>query len=114
METQHGTNPNTSERCCVGNNTELIADLRATIQRQQAIIDRLLRQHFGRSSERDTGPTLFDGIDDTELSITDSEVSSIDNELTLTDTEVSVSKRKGMADHFCLPAGSHQDNSAVN
>ena len=74
---------------------DLIAELRQTIETQQATIDRLLRQHFGRSSERDTGPTLFDGINDNELSINDSEVSTIDNELTPTDTEVSPKKRKG-------------------
>ena len=66
-----------------------------TIATQQATIDRLLRQHFGRSSERDTGPTLFDGIDDNELSINDSEVSTIDNEMSTIDNEVSSKKRKG-------------------
>ena len=50
---------------------ELITELRATIERQQVVIDRLLRHSFGRSSVGDTGPTLFDGIDDNELSLTD-------------------------------------------
>ena len=74
---------------------ELIAELRQTIATQQATIERLLRQSFGRSSERDTGPTLFDGVDDNERSLNDSHVTATDNELSLTDTEVSVGKRKG-------------------
>ena len=39
-----------------------VAELRATVEKQQAHIDRLVRRTFGRSSERLTGPTLFDGL----------------------------------------------------
>src|SRR4051794_3309871 len=41
-----------------------VAELRATVERQQAHIDRLVRMTFGRRSERVTGPTLFDGVPD--------------------------------------------------
>jgi transposase len=41
-----------------------VADLRATVEKQQAHIDRLLRRTFGRSSECPIGPTLFDGLPD--------------------------------------------------
>jgi transposase len=41
-----------------------VAELRATIEKQQAHIDRLVRRAFGRRSERLTGPTLFDGLPD--------------------------------------------------
>src|SRR5215472_19344617 len=41
-----------------------VAELRATIEKQQAHIDRLVRKAFGRRSERLTGPTLFDGLPD--------------------------------------------------
>jgi transposase len=41
-----------------------VAELRATIQRQQAHIDRLVRMTFGRRTERVDGPTLFDGLPD--------------------------------------------------
>jgi transposase len=41
-----------------------VAELRATIERQQGHIDRLVRMTFGRRSERLTGPTLFDGVPD--------------------------------------------------
>jgi transposase len=37
-----------------------MAELRATVEKQQAHIDRLVRMTFGRRSERATGPTLFD------------------------------------------------------
>lgn len=37
-----------------------VAELRATVEKQQAHIDRLVRMTFGRRSERVTGPTLFD------------------------------------------------------
>jgi transposase len=46
-------------------NQELLgtmAELRATIEQQQAHIDRLVRTAFGRKSERVAGPTLFDDI----------------------------------------------------
>src|SRR3954447_24935113 len=39
-----------------------VADLRSQVEKQQAHIDRLVRRTFGRSSERLTGPTLFDGL----------------------------------------------------
>jgi transposase len=39
-----------------------VAELRATIEKQQAHIDRLVRMTFGRRSERVTGPTLFDDL----------------------------------------------------
>src|SRR5579883_2733102 len=40
-----------------------VAELRATVERQQAHIDRLVRMAFGRKSERVvTGPTLFDDV----------------------------------------------------
>ena len=42
-----------------------VAELRATVERQQAHIDRLVRMTFGRKSERVlTGPTLFDDLPD--------------------------------------------------
>lgn len=42
-----------------------VTELRATVERQQAHIDRLVRMTFGRKSERVvTGPTLFDDIPD--------------------------------------------------
>src|SRR5215831_14788817 len=41
-----------------------VAELRATVEKQQAHIDRLVRRTFGRSSERLTGPTLFDDLPD--------------------------------------------------
>ncbi len=43
-----------------------VAELRATVERQQAHIDRLVRMTFGRRSERVAGPTLFDGLPDPE------------------------------------------------
>jgi transposase len=43
-----------------------LAQLRATVEQQQAHIDRLVRMTFGRSSERVTGPTLFDDFLDPE------------------------------------------------
>jgi transposase len=42
-----------------------VAELRATVERQQAHIERLVRMAFGRRSERVAGPTLFDGLPDT-------------------------------------------------
>jgi transposase len=39
-----------------------VAELRSQVEKQQAHIDRLVRRTFGRSSERLTGPTLFDGL----------------------------------------------------
>src|SRR5262245_33393918 len=48
-------------------NQELLAtvtELRSTVKKQQAHIDRLVRMTFGRRSERVTGPTLFDSIPD--------------------------------------------------
>src|SRR5688572_31696257 len=39
-----------------------VAELRATIEKQQAHIERLVRMTFGRRSERATGPTLFDDV----------------------------------------------------
>jgi len=45
---------------------ETVAQLRATIERQQTQIDYLLRRTFGRRSERVEGPTLFDGLLDPE------------------------------------------------
>ena len=41
-----------------------MAELRATVEKQQAHIDRLVRMTFGRRSERVTGPTLFDDLPD--------------------------------------------------
>src|SRR5262245_52779039 len=41
-----------------------VAELRSTVEKQQAHIDRLARMTFGRRSERVTGPTLFDDIPD--------------------------------------------------
>jgi uncharacterized coiled-coil protein SlyX len=41
-----------------------VAELRATIEKQQAHIERLVRMAFGRRSERVTGPTLFSDIPD--------------------------------------------------
>jgi transposase len=41
-----------------------VAELRATVEKQQAHIDRLVRMTFGRRSERVAGPTLFDGLPD--------------------------------------------------
>src|SRR5262249_57711308 len=43
-----------------------VAELRVTVQKQQAHIDRLVRMTFGRRSERVAGPTLFDGLPDPE------------------------------------------------
>ena len=43
-----------------------VAELRATVEKQQAHIDRLVRMTFGRRSERVAGPTLFDGLPDPE------------------------------------------------
>jgi transposase len=39
-----------------------VAELRSQVERQQAHIDRLVRRTFGRSSERQFGSTLFDGL----------------------------------------------------
>lgn len=41
-----------------------VAELRATIDKQQAHIERLVRMTFGRRSERVTGPTLFGDLPD--------------------------------------------------
>src|SRR4051812_19153675 len=41
-----------------------VAELRATVEKQQAHIERLVRMTFGRRSERVTGPTLFGDIPD--------------------------------------------------
>jgi transposase len=41
-----------------------VADLRATVERQQSHIDKLVRMTFGRRSERVVGPTLFDDVPD--------------------------------------------------
>jgi transposase len=43
-----------------------VAELRGTIEKQQAHIDRLVRRTFGRRSERVAGPTLFDALPDPE------------------------------------------------
>ena len=43
-----------------------VAELRATVEKQQAHIDRLVRMTFGRSPSGPTGPTLFDGLPDPE------------------------------------------------
>jgi transposase len=40
----------------------VVADLRATVAKQQAHVDRLVRLTFGRSTERTAGPTLFDAV----------------------------------------------------
>jgi transposase len=40
----------------------VVADLRAAVAKQQAHIDRLVRLTFGRSTERQAGPTLFDAV----------------------------------------------------
>jgi transposase len=39
-----------------------VTELRATVEKQQAHIERLVRLTFGRRSERLTGATLFDGL----------------------------------------------------
>jgi transposase len=39
-----------------------VAELRATVEKQQAHIDRLVRMTFGRRSERVTGPTLCEDV----------------------------------------------------
>src|SRR5881275_1814022 len=41
-----------------------VAELRATIEKQQAHIDKLVRMTFGRKSERVVGPTLIDDVPD--------------------------------------------------
>src|SRR6478735_4958078 len=41
-----------------------VAELRAVSERQQAHIDYLVRQTFGRKTERLDGPTLFDDLPD--------------------------------------------------
>src|SRR5262245_46606558 len=41
-----------------------VAELRATVEKQQAYLDRFVRRTFGPRSERLTGPTLFDGFPD--------------------------------------------------
>jgi transposase len=43
-----------------------VAELRSTIDKQQAHIQYLVRMTFGRRSERVEGPTLFDGLADSE------------------------------------------------
>jgi transposase len=43
-----------------------VAELRATVEKHQAHIDRLVRMTFGRRSERVAGPTLFDALPDPE------------------------------------------------
>jgi transposase len=43
-----------------------VAELRSTIDKQQAHIHYLVRMTFGRRSERVEGPTLFDGLADPE------------------------------------------------
>src|SRR6202158_1492872 len=43
-----------------------VAQLRSTIDKQQAHIHYLVRMTFGRRSERIEGPTLFDGFADAE------------------------------------------------
>ncbi len=45
---------------------DTVAELRGTVERQQAHIDRLVRMTFGRRSGRITGPTLFDDAADPE------------------------------------------------
>ena len=54
-----------------------VAELRATIERQQAHIDRLVRMTFGRRSERVTGPTLFDDVPDAEPNIPAADLQAI-------------------------------------
>jgi transposase len=44
-----------------------VAELRATIEKQQAHIDRLVRLRFGRRSERLTGPTRFEDLPNSDL-----------------------------------------------
>src|SRR3954447_25993801 len=46
-----------------------VAELRATVERQQVHIDRLVRMTFGRRSERVAGPTLFDNVPDADPTI---------------------------------------------
>jgi transposase len=43
-----------------------VAELRSTVDKQQAHIQYLVRMTFGRRSERIEGPTLFDGLADPE------------------------------------------------
>jgi len=40
----------------------LVAELRGTIEKQQDDIAKLVKMHFGRTSERIEGPTLFDDL----------------------------------------------------
>jgi transposase/uncharacterized coiled-coil protein SlyX len=40
----------------------VLTELRSTIEKQQAHLDRLVKMTFGRSSERLVGPTLFDAL----------------------------------------------------
>jgi transposase len=42
----------------------LVAELRGTIEKQQDHIAKLVKMHFGRTSERIEGPTLFDDLPD--------------------------------------------------
>jgi len=44
----------------------LVAELRGTIEKQQDHIAKLVKMHFGRTSERVEGPTLFDDLPDDE------------------------------------------------
>src|SRR5215813_10017695 len=45
-----------------------VAELRATVEKQQAHIDRLVRMTFGRRSEKLTGPTRCEDVPDPDLS----------------------------------------------
>jgi len=43
-----------------------VTELRTTVEKQQAHIDYLVRMTFGRRSERVEGPTLFDGLPESD------------------------------------------------
>src|SRR4051794_13136279 len=42
----------------------LVGELRGTIEKQRDHIAKLVKMHFGRTSERIEGPTLFDDLPD--------------------------------------------------
>jgi transposase len=46
-----------------------VSELRTLVDKQQVHIDYLVRRTFGRSSERVEGPTLFDGLVDTDAEV---------------------------------------------
>jgi transposase len=68
---------------------DTVAQLRGTLEKQQAHIDYLVRMTFGRRSERYEGPTLFDDVDEAQTPppITVSEMQEVQ--------EVVIKKRRG-------------------